>query len=91
MARDTFYIVNPNEPIFAIWMRKPRKAGKKGYFTCDFDGGYPIKHFAYNTMHGAQRVVDSIMRKDHSIKEMAIFNREGLFKHLDIEDWSHGH
>lgn len=90
MAKDTFYIVNPNAPTFRVWMRKPMKAGKKGYFTCDFDGGYPIRNFAYDTIHGAQRVVDTIMRNDDTITEMSIFNREGLFRHLNIDDWSYG-
>jgi hypothetical protein len=91
MARDTFYIVNPAAPTFSVWMRKPIKAGKKGYFTRDFNGGYPIRNFAYASMKGAQMIVDRIMRNNPEIKEMAIFNREGLFNHLDIDDWSHGH
>ena len=88
-AMDTFYIIDPNAPMFNVWMRKPRESHKPGYFTRDFDAAYLRRDFAYTTMHGAVRQANRIMA-ERDMKAIEVVTRERLFEILGVEDWSKG-
>lgn len=87
---ETFYIVDPNAPVFSVWARhNPQSPNKPGYFTRDFDAAYARNIFAYPTQRGAIRQAQRIMA-EHNLNEIEVMGRSQLFAHLNVEDWSNG-